>query len=142
MSAYADTSFLLSTCIQDANSRAAGEKMKTAELPLLVTELGELELINAVGLRLFRTEITTAEASAALSLFQKDIENTVVRVAPLSAGAFEHGKQIARTNTPVLGTRALDVLHVASALALRADTFYTFDRNQAKLAAAHGLRVL
>ena len=41
--------------------------------------------------------------------------------------------------TPRLGTRTLDVLHVVSALALQADTFYTFDTRQAKLAAAEGL---
>jgi predicted nucleic acid-binding protein len=36
----------------------------------------------------------------------------------------------------------LDTLHVASALTLAADDFYTFDRDQAKLARAVGLRVL
>jgi hypothetical protein len=41
-----------------------------------------------------------------------------------------------------LGTRTLDVLHVASALVLGATYFYKFDRNQGKLAAAEGLRVL
>jgi len=40
-----------------------------------------------------------------------------------------------------LGTRTLDVLHFASALVLKADTFYTFDVNQGKLAKAEGLAV-
>jgi len=40
-----------------------------------------------------------------------------------------------------LGTRTLDVLHVASALALQADTFHTFDTRQAKQAAAERLLV-
>ncbi len=37
--------------------------------------------------------------------------------------------------------RRVDVFHVASALVLRADTFYTFDINQGKLAKAEGLAV-
>ena len=41
-----------------------------------------------------------------------------------------------------MGTRTLDVLHVASALVLSATEFYTFDRNQSRLAAMEGLRVL
>jgi predicted nucleic acid-binding protein len=41
-----------------------------------------------------------------------------------------------------MGCRAVDALHVASALTLAADDFYTFDRDQAKLARAVGLRVL
>jgi predicted nucleic acid-binding protein len=36
-------------------------------------------------------------------------------------------------------TRSLDVLHVASALVLHAETFYTFDEKQRKLAKAEGL---
>ena len=44
--------------------------------------------------------------------------------------------QIARRRTPQLGTPTLDVLRVASALVLRADTFYTFDGTQGKLATA------
>jgi predicted nucleic acid-binding protein len=36
----------------------------------------------------------------------------------------------------------LDVIHVVSALVLGAQDFYTFDRDQAKLARAAGLRVL
>jgi predicted nucleic acid-binding protein len=49
--------------------------------------------------------------------------------------------QMARRRTPQLGTRTLDLLHVASALKLQADSFYTFDRNQEKLARVEGLIV-
>jgi predicted nucleic acid-binding protein len=49
--------------------------------------------------------------------------------------------QMARRRTSQLGTRTLDVLHVASAVKLQADMFYTFDRNQEKLAKAEGLLI-
>jgi len=49
--------------------------------------------------------------------------------------------QMARRRTSQLGTRTLDVLHVSSAVKLQADMFYTFDRNQEKLARAEGLLV-
>lgn len=39
-----------------------------------------------------------------------------------------------------LGVRSLDCLHVACALELKADRFWTFDERQAKLASAQGLR--
>jgi predicted nucleic acid-binding protein len=39
-----------------------------------------------------------------------------------------------------LGNRTLDTLHVASALELKAERFWTFDDRQAKLARAAGLR--
>ena len=49
--------------------------------------------------------------------------------------------RLAREHTAALGTRSLDVLHVAAALALRERNFVTGDDRQAKLAAAVGLRV-
>ena len=79
---------------------------------------------------------------AAHALIRKDLEDGVLKmVNALPASAFERAKQIARRQTPRLGTRTLDVLHLASALALQADTFHTFDTRQAKLAAAEGLLV-
>lgn len=142
MSAYADTSFLGSLYILDSNSVLAAARMAKAKLPLLLTPFGELELTNAVSLRLFRKELSVSKVKAAHALIRADLEAGVLLVNPLPTSAFERAKQIARRQTPRLGTRTLDVLHVASALVLQADTFFTFDARQAKLAAAEGLRVL
>jgi predicted nucleic acid-binding protein len=46
---------------------------------------------------------------------------------------------LARRYGPSLGVRTLDSLHVACALALKAERFWTFDERQAKLAEAVGL---
>jgi hypothetical protein len=51
-------------------------------------------------------------------------------------------RELVRRHAPVLGCRALEALHVASALVLAADDFYTFDQGQAKLARTAGLRVV
>ena len=40
-----------------------------------------------------------------------------------------------------LGTRSLDILHVAAALVLGVKEFHTFDTRQAKLAKTAGLKV-
>ena len=141
MRIYADTSFLASLYVLDGNSQAAAARMKRAPLPLLTTPFGELELINAVALRLFRKELTASKVKAAQTMIRKDIEEGVLMVSTLPGTAFERAKRIASKQTPVFGTRTLDVLHVASALILQADTFYTFDARQTKLAVAEGLRV-
>jgi len=115
--------------------------MTRAKLPVLLTPFGELELTNAISLRLFRGELLPSKVKAAHTLVRKDIEDGVLALKPLPAAVFERAKLIARRRTPRLGTRTLDVLHVASALVLEADTFYTFDRSQGKLAKAEGLTV-
>ncbi len=141
MRAYADTSFLVSLYVLDVNSASAAAQFKRAELPVLLTPFGELELTNAILLRLFRRELLPSKVKAAHALVRKDIEDGVLLLTPLASAVYGRAKQIARRRTPQLGTRTLDVLHVASALVLQADTFYTFDRSQGKLAESEGLIV-
>jgi predicted nucleic acid-binding protein len=43
--------------------------------------------------------------------------------------------------TARIGTRSLDILHVANALVLGATSFLTFDKRQAELAKSAGLKV-
>ena len=52
---------------------------------------------------------------------------------------WETSIDLARRFGPTLGVRTLDSLHVACALELRAQKFWTFDERQAKLAEAAGL---
>ena len=58
----------------------------------------------------------------------------------LPESAFELCVQLAQQHGPKLGVRTLDSLHVACALGLKADRFWTFDERQAKLAKAQGLK--
>jgi predicted nucleic acid-binding protein len=141
VSVYADTSFLVSLYVLDANSERAAASMKQAKFPVLLTSLSELELTNAISLRLFRKELAPSKIKAAHALVRKDLTDGVLLVKPLATGIFERAMRMARRRTPQLGTRTLDVLHVASALELKAEMLYTFDRNQEKLARAEGLLV-
>ena len=141
MTSCLDSSFLFSLYVLDVNSAAASAKMRRAVLPLLLTDVGKIEILNAVGLRLFRKELRPSEAKKVYGLFREDIQQGVVQIVPLPAAAYQQAEQIARTHTPLLGTRALDVLHVAGAIVLKADAFYTFDRKQASLAVAVGLAI-
>ncbi|MGH9609315.1 MAG: PIN domain-containing protein [Bryobacteraceae bacterium] len=55
--------------------------------------------------------------------------------------AFEVCCRLARRHAARLGSRTLDALHVASALELKAERFWTFDERQEKLARAEGLKM-
>jgi predicted nucleic acid-binding protein len=59
--------------------------------------------------------------------------------AGIPVTAYELSQRIAFRQTAATGVRTLDILHVASALLLRAEKFWTFDARQAKLAEAEGL---
>jgi predicted nucleic acid-binding protein len=141
LNVYADTSFLFSLYLPDANSSVAAAMMKRIKPPLLATEFAEFEFTHALNWRIFRRELLASEERAVLLAFSKDVQAGLIRIAPISAATFAHARRIARTQTRLLGTRALDVLHVASAISLRADSFWTLDKKQARLAIAVGLTI-
>ena len=115
--------------------------MKRIKPPLFATDFAEFEFINALNWRIFRKELRASEEQAVLLSLSKDIHAGAIRIVPISTATLAHARRIARTQTRLLGSRALDVLHVASALTLRANSFCTFDKNQARLAAAFALRI-
>jgi hypothetical protein len=55
--------------------------------------------------------------------------------------AFEVCADLGRRHGPKLGVRTLDTLHVAFAVVLQAERFWTFDDRQEKLARAVGLTI-
>jgi predicted nucleic acid-binding protein len=136
---YADTSFVASLYIPGTHASAALAAVRPLRAPLLITSLGELEFANAMALRVFRNELSSSESGSAFAHFRKDILDGIFRVSPVPHGAFEKAIQLSQKHSSRIGTRTLDVLHVAAAITLRARFFYTFDRSQAELARASNL---
>src|SRR5262249_1152597 len=75
------------------------------------------------------TRLNHLVARRALLELTLDMESVVVRAVELSA-----------SHTERLGVRAIDLLHVATALTLKSELFLTSDARQAQLARAEGLR--
>lgn len=108
---------------------------------VLITELHDLEIANAVQLRVFRGELDPPEAAAAQATFAADRREGRFTPAPVPSTAFLTAARVAVTHTAQFGVRSLDILHLAIALELQADQFYSFDRKQLRLAQALGLRL-
>ncbi len=70
--------------------------MKCAKLPVLIAPFGELELTNAVALRLFRKELSASQVQAGHALIRKDLEDGVLMVNALPTSTFERAKPITR----------------------------------------------
>jgi hypothetical protein len=105
-----------------------------------VSALVALESVNAMQLRLYRKERTLRQTTDSIQAFEADLAAGVLRLFPVPAAAWDVAQKLSRSHSSALGTRSLDILQVAIALVLRADTFLTFDRNQAALAQAEGLK--
>jgi predicted nucleic acid-binding protein len=140
LSVYADTSFFVSLYIPDSNSVQAAIAMERLPLPVLISPLGELEMVNSLQLRLFRKELRPAEIRAAYGVFRDDLQSGVLALKPLAATVYAQAARLASKWTASLGTRTLDIIHVTCALALKVDTFSTFDQRQRSLAKVVGLQ--
>lgn len=138
---YLDTSLIVSLYTRDANSAAASAILQPIQDSLLITRLVELEVVNAMGLRVFRKEISSRQAEISLDDFAKDMRAGLYALRALPESAFERARQLSRQLTPKLGTRTADLLHVAAALELRATGFFSFDLQQRKMAEAAGLKL-
>jgi len=105
-----------------------------------MTPLHVAECIHAIEQHVFRKAITRNEADRVLQRFHEHRAQHLWREVPVPDQAFELCAQLARRHAARIGVRTLDTLHVASALELKAERFWTFDDRQAKLAAAAGLK--
>lgn len=142
MKAYADTGFLCSLYAPDAHSARAAKRMSRLTLPLPYVWLHQLELRNALRLRVFRSEITPPQRDASLNLVLVDLAAGVLASAqpPLPEVMLE-AERLSALHSETLGTRSLDILHVAAAVTLGLGEFLTFDQRQRALAVAAGLKI-
>lgn len=138
MSLYADSSFLASLYATESHSQEARRRM-ASKPEVFVTPLNRAELAHAFSFQVYRSRINEAEARKIWQQFEQDCERGIWREVDLPEKGWETCIDLARRYGPILGVRTLDSLHVACALELGADKFWTFDERQASLAKAVGL---
>jgi len=145
---YPDTSFLCAFYIKQSNSTAAAACAATMKEPLHVTELLQYEFRQSLRFQVWRHTanaregISSADAQAALSQFSADLASGVAVLAPCAwVDVIHHAEDLSRRHTVQGGYRSFDVLHVATALVLKATTLLTFDAKQSQLALQEGLKV-
>ena len=139
---YADTSVLVSLYMLDANTPRAVPLVRSLTQPLVYSALHRLEIRNAFSLAVFRGHQTQAQANAAWQNLEADFRARVL--VPISIrwhAALRRAAAIAATETPTLGSRSFDILHVACAGQLGATEFLTFDQRQHRLATQLGFTV-
>lgn len=129
--------------VTDPRSLAMGRWRTRLGGAVSVTRFGYAELINAIALGQFRGDYGEAYCGGAMQDVQRDMDEGRLRWADLLwRAALDRSASLSRQYAHKLGTRALDVLHVASALELGAKRFVTYDARQARLAEACGLNLI
>ncbi len=139
MSIYPDTSFLVSLYLNDDHSHEARTRIASAPA-LWFTPLHSAEWEHVIGQHLFRGELSLLEAQRVSAKLEEHRSAGRWLPVPIPEDALAVCSKLAREYGPKLWMRTLDTLHVACALELKAERFWTFDERQAKLAKAQGMK--
>jgi predicted nucleic acid-binding protein len=154
MTPYADTNFYTRLYLQlpesDTADRLLNEAKQGAAAPLPVTWLHRMEILNAFQLHVFQAHatgqryISAQQAAQAHTIFRNDVgESEFLRPTVIVMEELEKQfEELSLRRTARHGFRTYDVLHVASALSLECDTFWSFDAKVSRLAKLEGLMVI
>ena len=153
MKPYADTNLFTRLYLPlgdsaEADALVDSARSGTAE-PVPVTWLHRVEFVNALQLHVFvgkqpgNVRVTLEQAAVALQSFREDTSlNSFLRPARLSEPTLERqAEELSLRHTARLGFRTYDLLHVASALLLGCDHFWSFDERALELARLEGLKI-
>jgi predicted nucleic acid-binding protein len=140
---YIDPSALTRLYLHQPASRELSKWRRSHRGAIPVTHHGRTEVVNAISRAAFRRTISPEKAEAAQAFFDADFAmGHLEQVDLLWRGALNRAAELSRIHTPTLGTRSLDVLHVACALELKLRHFLTFDDRQRQLAKVAGLKIV
>jgi len=154
MALYCDTNLLIRLYVDLPKSAAVlqriGQYRRRGEARIPVTWLHQLETFNALAQLVFLTRqghgirMTPEKAALAAAQFEDDFaEGHGLESTPLPThDLIKQTRSLAQRHTAKHGFRAYDVAHVATALILGCDEFWSFDVKAKQLAALEGLKVL
>jgi len=152
MRAYADTNIFTNLWMDLTHSEEAMVlikelRAKRAKLP--ITRLLRMEMTNALQRLVYESRhgtqgirVSTETALAAHANFNEELEagEFLFRRAVSDEELEAEFEALAYRYTATEGFRTYDIMHVASALVLGCDTFWSFDGRAKKLAGLVGLR--
>jgi predicted nucleic acid-binding protein len=153
MSLYCDTNLLIRLYVDLPESATVlhrlGQYRRRGEAKIPVTWLHQLETFNAFEQLVFLTRqgggmrMTPEKIAVAAAQFEDDIAAGYgLESTPLLAHELiKQTRALAQRHTAKHGFRAYDVAHVATALILDCDEFWSFDAKASQLAALEGLEV-
>lgn len=138
---YWDTSVIIKLYFKEADSHIAVQKAKEFDLSIPLTLFHELEIKNALELKRFRGELTAAQIRKIASLMRRHEEHHIYHRPVIDwAAVYQQAMRLSKQFSHTIGSRSLDILHVASAVILNAEFFFSNDHRQLSLAESAGLQ--
>lgn len=140
---YVDTGVMVKGYVLESDSAKAVALMEGLGSTLFYSHFHALEIPNAIRLKRFRGEINKAQEAGAIRAFVSDVDSGVLTPCRCDlAEVFLLAERLSFKHSAVIGSRSLDLLHVAAAMESGATSFASFDSRQRKVASLSGLHVI
>lgn len=143
LTVYLDSSALVKLYVPEDETPAVAAFVQNLRKPLPFSHLHELEVKNALRLKVFRKEAVTRKVGMSISAIDTDLGSNVLKRPELNwLDVFRRAQDLSKRLSIRSGSRSLDLLHVASCLLIPCPEFLTFDERQAVIARKAGLRLV
>ena len=143
MQAYYDTGALVPLYVKEAFTDAIVNYVESRNEVIPLNLFQQLELENALRLKIFRGEMEDERCQAVLKKIKSNLEEGKLALRPVDwMLAMEAARQLAAQTTGRWGCRTLDLLHVAVAMQWQCAAFVTADDRQFQAARAAGLKTV
>lgn len=140
---YLDSSVVIKLYFPEPQTKAVSKTISTQRHALIYTSFHELEIKNAIALKVFRNEIEKTSGDQIYRDLDNDFDRGILTRPVIDwSMLFAESVRISRLHTRSIGTRSLDILHVAAAILLGCREFLSFDSRQLELAKKMDLNVI
>lgn len=141
MVTYADTSILVSVYAFEDAAEEARKLLGGLLHPVPLNHFLWLEMRNAIRRKVPTGKATNAQMRGMLDELERSVAEGALEHREIDfRSVFDRAEELSARFTEKLNSRAFDLLHVAIAIETGCRTFLTFDKDQAKLAKAAGLK--
>jgi len=143
MTAYIDTALFVKAFVLEVDSAETITLLERIGEPFAYSHLHEIEIPNAIRLKRFRGEITKAQEISAIRIFKAEVDaGRFERIAYDLGAVFIRAEQLSARFSGEIGTRSLDLWHIAAALEGGCTAFASYDVRQRKAAAFSNLELI
>jgi hypothetical protein len=143
VSLYYDSGVLVKLYVREPVSDAVTAFVARRGEAIAINGLHELEIRNALRLKRFRAEIDAGQLAASMAMLAGDIaRRRLIRAAFDWRLVRDEAERLSGIASETIGTRTIDLLHVAAALSNGVTGLVSLDHRQSAAARLAGLEVI
>ena len=143
MSLYYDSVVLVKLYVREDFSDAVARFLAERREAVVINDLHDIEMRNALRLKRFREEVDDEQLAASMAMLANDLAaRRLIRAGVDWQSVFAEAKRLSAATTTDTGVRTIDLLHVAAALIRGATGLVSLNHRQRAAARLASLGVI